>query len=351
MSGQNIGSTGGIQGVDLKGIGEASGEKLSLADLMMQTMLDRSEMLDQQIRNQAALVKSQNDQIKQLNQIYSKLANHKTQTETVSKPTWTVDHEKDPKEIALDNGNKIVIHGNSEAWSIVDANGNSTKIWGDPHVSEGDRNGYWDFQSDGTFMLDDGTKIQVKTTAKDRKDGNVYTDSLTITKGNQSIEVTGIADNKPQIGEPALNGAMLDQATNDGHVFKMGDQADDWVYEGSELKLGSKITEERQHEEASAIDESSNVYNQVLTPEDAKLLEEVGVTVYDASGTGLLTPEEIANLQTQIKDMRDSVSSISNIELTKLDSYNKKYTQSLDLASTFMKSQYDQAKNIIRNIN
>lgn len=352
MPNQNVGPLGRAQVVVNRGeVDKAKEAKLSLSDLMLQTMLDRSDLLDDQIRTQASVVKSQSDQIKQLNSIYSKLANHKTHTAAVSKPTWSVDHDKTPKEILLDNGYKLVLHGKDQSWSMIDANGNETKVWGDPHISEGDEHGNWDVQSDCTFVLDDGTKIHVKTTAGGRKDGNVYTDSLVITKGNQSLTVTGIADDDPQIGQPSLDGAMLDKTTNDGHVFKMGDQIDDWVYDNDqEMQTGARITGDRQYEETSGVSESSNIYNQLLTPSDVKLLESLGITVYDASGAGMLTPSEIQNLQTQIKDMRDSVTGISNIDLTKLDSYNKKYTQSLDLASSFMKSQYEQAKSIIRNI-
>lgn len=349
----DIGSTGGVHHVNLEGIKQAGqSETLSLSELMMQTMLDRAETLDEQIRSQAEIVKNQNNQIKQLNSIAAKLTNHKAHTENVPKNTWSVDKEKDPKEILLDNGYKIVIHGKKESWSIIDADGKTTKIWGDPHVSEGDRSGHWDFQSNSTFVLDDGTKITVDTTSKGRSDGNVYTNGLTITKGNQSLQVTGIADNKPEIGNPSLNGGQLDKSTNDGHVFMMGDHADDWVYEqtGEEVTGSKNYKQAVQNEYVTDNAKNNDIYNQTLTPEDKELLKQLNITVYDASGVGMLTPDEIQNLQTQIKASRDSVSSLSNIDLTKLDSYNKKYTQSLDLASTFMKSQYDQAKSIIRNV-
>ncbi|MCK5892927.1 MAG: DUF1521 domain-containing protein [Endozoicomonadaceae bacterium] len=351
----DIGSAGagGVQHVNLDGIKQAGqSETLSLSELMMQTMLDRAETLDDQIRTQAGIVKDQNDQIKQLNSISAKLSNHKSHTENVAENTWKVDKEKDPMEIMLDNGNKLLFHGENESWSIVDSDGKSTKIWGDPHVSEGDRGGHWDFQSNSTFILDDGTKISVDTASKGRTDGNVYTNGLTITKGNQSIQVTGIADNDPKIGDPGLNGGQLDRDTNDGHVFQMGDAADDWTYQatGKEVTGSAKFTGDVQFEAKAMGDDANNVYSQTLTAEDKELLKELNITVYDESGVGMLTPDEITNLQTQIKAARDSVSSLSNIDLTKLDSYNKKYTQSLDLASTFMKSQYDQAKSIIRNV-
>jgi len=348
MANQNVTGTANVNANT--GADNEVEKKIPLADLMLFTMLDRAEMLDSQIRQQANIVKSQNENIKQLNKIFSKLANHTQETKTVSKPTWQVDHDKSPKEIQLDGGNKILIHGNNEAWSIVDSNGNSTKIWGDPHVSEGDAAKHWDFIDDSTFVLEDGTKITVTLETDPGGRSGIYTEGLTITKANQSIEVTGIAYNDPQIGNPMLDGGAKDILQSDGHIFEMGDQADDWVYSGSELQAGDRIEGKIDNELMSSVTKDSNVKS-VLTESDIALLKELGVEVYDSSGQGLLTPSEIRNIQTQIKDTRDSISSISNLDLTKLDSYSKKYTQSIDLASQFMKSQFDQARSVIRNIN
>ena len=292
--------------------------------------------------------------MKTLGQIQSKLLNNKSQTQAVSENTWTVDQNKDPKEIALDNGYKIQIHGEKESWSIVDANGNSTKIWGDPHVSEGDRSGnkQWDFQKDATFILDDGTKITCKCKDKGRKDKNIFSDELIITKANQSIHVTGIADNNPQISGPSLEGGKLDAETNDGFIFKMGDQADDWIYEGEEITGAFKnITEgqeARTHEEV--MDTDANKLNNLLTDEERNLLNELGITVYDASGVGMLTPEEITNLTTQIKSAKETLTSMSQLDMVKLQSMTGKYEQTNSLASQVMKQMYNQAKEIIRNI-
>lgn len=349
--GQNIDGIqqAGLQGVDL------NDKHLSIGDLNTLVMLERSEILDRQIRDQIGLVHEKNEQIRTLNQIQSKLMNHRTTTTAVSENTWSVNHDSNPKEIALDNGYKLQIHGKDESFSIVDANGNQTKIWGDPHVSEGDRGGNknWDFHKDATFILDDGTKISVKTKARgDSK--MVFADQLTITKGNQAIQVTGIEANNPQIGQPNLNGAQLDADTNDGFVFNMGDQADDWLYNGEEIAGDGKFVNVTENKEALTGEAetlaSNQTLSQVLTPEEQALLDKLGITVYDASGVGMLTPEELTNLADQMKSTKESLTSSSQLDMVQLQSLTGKYEQTNSLASQVMKQQYSQAKEIIRNI-
>ena len=118
----------------------------------------------------------------------------------------------------------------------------------------------------------------------------MFTDSLTITRGNQAIQVTGIAENDPQIGEPNLNGARLDAETNDGHVFMMGDAADDWVHvQGDNREVG--IARGRDNDVTSALGaisyehsagtDSRNNLNNVLTEDDRNLLKKLGINIFD----------------------------------------------------------------------
>lgn len=348
----NIGQIQSTQGSQI----DAHDKKLSIADLNTLVMMERSEILDRQIRDQIGIVKSKNDQMKMLGQIQTKLASKLNNTQAVNENTWSVDHGKDPKEIALDNGYKIQIHGKDESWSIVDANGNSTKVWGDPHVSEGDKDGNmnWDFQKDATFVLEDGTKITCKCKDKGRADKNVYSNELIITKGNQSIKVTGIADNKPQIGNPTLDGAAVDAATNDGYVFKMGDQADDWSYQGNEIGKDGWVNVtagkgEYINEDNSMKQHSDNI-NNLLTPEERNLLDQLGVNIEDASGGGVLNPNEINNLIGSIKNAKETLTSMSQLDMVTLQSITGKYEQTNALASQVMKQMYSQTKELIRNI-
>lgn len=145
--------------------------------------------------------------------------------------TWSVDSESNT--ITLDNGYTVTFENDDQAWHIRDADGNDVRIWGDPHVHEGD-GGKWDFKAQMTFELEDGTKITVKT--KPIGDGSVtVSDELIITKGDQAIHVTGIADNNVQIGDVTMDGAALDAATADGYVATETGGVDDWSFRGTEI--------------------------------------------------------------------------------------------------------------------
>ncbi|MCY4178109.1 MAG: DUF1521 domain-containing protein [Endozoicomonadaceae bacterium] len=367
----NIGGVAGAQGITST---ETTTGKLSVADRVALVMLEKSEILQGQLESYINQVSEKNEKLKQLGEIQSKLRNMGNTTNTVDSPTWTADHSASPKQIDLDNGYSILIHGESQAWTIQDANGNETKIWGDPHVNEGDKAGEknWDFHEDATFVLDDGTKIHV--TVKDIGEQGLVTDKLTITKGNQSLEVSDIAIDAPQVGNPELRGGELDQATNDGYVFMMGDQADDWIHMQGDTsrEIGSDGWENIttggavQHEGGSDMTGggiitapdagpgtgpgSSNDINNTLTASDLALLKELGVEIFDSSGTGQLSPTEIQNLNMTIKSAQESLTSVSQIDMVKLQAANSKYEQTNALASQVMKSQFQETKSIIRNI-
>jgi hypothetical protein len=90
------------------------------------------------------------------------------------------------KRIPLGNGYTLHLENKDSAWRVTDAEGNTVRVWGDPHVDENaDGTDEWDFTQTTTFMLDDGTKITVGT--KDVGEGRSVTDTLTITNGDRAI--------------------------------------------------------------------------------------------------------------------------------------------------------------------
>jgi hypothetical protein len=158
---------------------------------------------------------------------------------------WEVDQEN--RTIKLDNGYELKFDNERQSWHITDAEGNSVNIWGDPHVAEND-GGRWDFKQDSTFVLDDGTKITVHT--RPSGNGQTVTDSVTITQGDQAIEVTGVADNNVRISEVMNNGREIDAAHNDGYVFFEENGVDDWTTaDGETITSDQAMGEAREHEE------------------------------------------------------------------------------------------------------
>ncbi len=121
-------------------------------------------------------------------------------------------------------------------WKITGPDGKSTRIWGDPHVAESD-GGKWDFKRDSTFMLPDGTKINV-TTAPWKNGTMTVTSGLEIINGNDRVLVSDIDKGKGNIGPVTADGFAHANSFGNKDVFVMGNETDDWSYTGKEI-IGS----------------------------------------------------------------------------------------------------------------
>ncbi len=122
-------------------------------------------------------------------------------------------------------------------WIITGPDGKTTRIWGDPHVAEGD-GGKWDFKRDSTFVLGDGTRINVKTAPWG--DGKMtVTSSLEIISGNDRVNITDIDKGKGVTGPITQDGFAHTNCFAGSDVFVMGRESDDWSHQGREV-VGSK---------------------------------------------------------------------------------------------------------------
>lgn len=134
-------------------------------------------------------------------------------------------------------------------WRISSPDGKTwTRFWGDPHADESDRTDHtktaWDFKHDSTFMLPDGTKINVDTESWGDS-GMTVTKRLEIISGNDLVIISDIDNGKGGIGtirpdglahENKFFGEDVRQRID---VFAMGPEADDWSFEGREI-VGSR---------------------------------------------------------------------------------------------------------------
>lgn len=140
--------------------------------------------------------------------------------------------------ITTEGGYEIEMMGPTE-WKITGPDGSTTRIHGDPHVDEGDRNGTgesnggWDFKDNTTFVLPDGTEIHVTTVPRDN--GSTVTGQLNIVNGDHAVEVTGVDRGKGQIGEVTTNGAEVSRQYEAYQDVVSGAQVDDWSYDGREI--------------------------------------------------------------------------------------------------------------------
>jgi hypothetical protein len=135
--------------------------------------------------------------------------------------------------ITTPGGYKIEMVGQFD-WKITGPDGKSTLIWGDPHVKESD-GGNWDFKRDSTFVLGDGTKINVTTTPWSGNPNMTVTQKLEIISGNERIIVNDIDKGKGKIGDVTFDGYANINNFAGKDVFVMGKESDDWSYQGREV--------------------------------------------------------------------------------------------------------------------
>lgn len=128
-------------------------------------------------------------------------------------------------------GYRIEMLGQYE-WKITGPDGKWIRVHGDPHVDEGDRDGTcdWDFKRNTTFVLGDGTRVNV-TTVPGGAEGMTVTGRIEVISGIQSVTVGGIDKGKGRIGEVGFHFAD----TFTGDVVTMGAETDDWTFRGREI--------------------------------------------------------------------------------------------------------------------
>ncbi len=131
--------------------------------------------------------------------------------------------------ITTAGGYKIVPEGKDQAWSIYDPQGKQlTRVWGDPHVNEADGT-KWDFTKDSTFTLPDGTRIGVDTTSET---GRSVTRGLDIANGRDRVQVGGIDQDKPTVGNvtrDGMRGWQRDRGEQDTFKLRHDAMNQDWV--------------------------------------------------------------------------------------------------------------------------
>jgi hypothetical protein len=141
----------------------------------------------------------------------------------------------DGNAIITAGGYRIEATGKHE-WAITGPDGKTTRVWGDPHVEEGD-GGKWDFKRRSTFVLGDGTRINV-TTVPYGSNGMTVTQGLEIISGNDRVTVSDIDRGKGVVGQITPDGFAHSNSFGGSDVFVMGRETDDWSFQGKEI-IGS----------------------------------------------------------------------------------------------------------------
>lgn len=140
--------------------------------------------------------------------------------------------------VDLGDGYRLEIDERNSEMTIVNAEtGQSTRIWGDPHV---DVNGkrQFDFYGTTTFELANGTKLTINTEQWAGNPNAYVASQVVVTRGDNAVVIDGISQN--QLGDLSVNvstnGYALDAAHRDG--FTVHENAGGW-----QTELGQKVTQ------------------------------------------------------------------------------------------------------------
>jgi len=143
-----------------------------------------------------------------------------------SQPKFTAAMPESGKaEIDLGDGNTLSINEASSEVVIRDADGNATRIWGDPHVNYNGKH-IGDFWGTTTFVLENGTKITINTETS-KWNNMTYAEQIVVTRGDQTLVIDGVSEQTKGDLKVSLggDGYALDAAHDDGLVIKENDGA------------------------------------------------------------------------------------------------------------------------------
>ena len=109
---------------------------------------------------------------------------------------------------------------NSEMTILNAATGETTRIWGDPHVDVDGKHAF-DFWGTTSFQLENGTKITINTEQWAGNPNMYVASQVVVTRGANAVVVDGISQNR--LGDLSVgvstNGHALDAAHRDGFML------------------------------------------------------------------------------------------------------------------------------------
>jgi hypothetical protein len=114
------------------------------------------------------------------------------------------------------DGFVVRAEGRDQAWSITGPDGKTTRIWGDPHVTESDGD-KWDFLNRATFMFG---KNKATVEVVPAGNGQTLSARLTIYSDYERVTIDGIDKDKPSITAASTDGLQHDASLADGEIYK-----------------------------------------------------------------------------------------------------------------------------------
>ena len=123
--------------------------------------------------------------------------------------------------VDLGDGNTLTFNKSNSSMEITDAQGNTTTIWGDPHMIENGQT-VGTFYGPMTFQLSDGTQISVDTKAGTEGTGVTYANQVTITRGSNAVVINNLdqESSAPLTATSSQNGFFLGATADKGLVLQ-----------------------------------------------------------------------------------------------------------------------------------
>jgi hypothetical protein len=149
-----------------------------------------------------------------------------------------------PSMLDVDSSGKVTTAGgytiealNQFEWKISGPDGSATRVWGDPHVETSGKTGgeKFDFKKDTTFVLPDGTKINVKCTPWTGNPNVTVTQSLEIIQGNDRVMVTDIDKGKGKTGKVSHEANPAASTIQTQQTLIAGQNVADWYFNEAEV--------------------------------------------------------------------------------------------------------------------
>lgn len=145
--------------------------------------------------------------------------------------TWTATVNGSTADIDLGNGYSLRVNElNSELLIVNNETGETTRIWGDPHVDIDGKHAF-DFWGTTTFTLVDGTKITINTEPWNGNPNAYVASSIIVTKNDQALVIEGVSQNV--IGDLSVtlsnNGEEIDAQYQDGYVLHENANGAGWI--------------------------------------------------------------------------------------------------------------------------